>query len=70
MWLMILFYNSINQKLPPKGVSGGEHINYIFRGRILYTFRAPMAILLFFRDPNSTLVYNDYSISSAVVCSL
>ena len=27
---MILFYNSIDQKLPPKNVSEGEHINYIF----------------------------------------
>ena len=26
---MILSKNSINQKLPLKGVSGGDHINYI-----------------------------------------
>ena len=49
MWLMILFYNSINQ---------------------YFILKAPMAILLYLRDPNSTLVYNNYSISSALVCSL
>ena len=47
MWLMILFYNSINQKLPPKGVSGAEHINYIFKGPNCHTF------VLY--GPNSTI---------------